>query len=217
LQPGYLRAYHPLMARRTKRNKNTVEDRVLRAAMDLAATEGWGTVTTEAVARRAKLRPEQVAERHGSRRAIVAALAARADRAMIAGEAADPALPWRDRLFEVLMRRFEALAPYRPGLKSVLNEAPRRPCESALGARGVGRAMGKAVEAAGFAPRSPKGLAAGLLAGAVYVGVLRRFVEDDSPDLAPTMAALDRRLRQAESALAWFGRLTEPAPERRPA
>jgi hypothetical protein len=40
------------------------------------------------------------------------------------------------------------------------------------------------------------------LTAAAYGATLRVWLRDDSPDLAPTMAALDRRLRGIER---WFG------------
>lgn len=54
------------------------------------------------------------------------------------------------------------------------------------------------LEAAGIASAGPLGLlrAKGLLA--VWLAVLRVWLLDESPDLAPTMAALDRHLRRAE-------------------
>ena len=47
-------------------------------------------------------------------------------------------------------------------------------------------------------------LRANLLAG-LYLSVLRVFLGDDSADLTQTMAALDRRLRRAESFLGATG------------
>ncbi len=37
-------------------------------------------------------------------------------------------LPPRDRVFELLMRRFEALVPFRPGLRRLARDARRDPC-----------------------------------------------------------------------------------------
>jgi len=46
----------------------------------------------------------------------------------------------------------------------------------------------------------------GLLA--IWLATLKVWLEDDSPDLAPTMAALDRNLRRAESAVMGLDRLS---------
>jgi len=46
------------------------------------------------------------------------------------------------------------------------------------------------------------GVLAVKLTAAVYLATLRVWLRDESPDLAPTMAALDRRLRGIER---WYG------------
>jgi hypothetical protein len=43
---------------------------------------------------------------------------------------------------------------------------------------------------------------------------VRVWLRDETADLAPTMAALDRGLRRAESVIGFFGR--RPAPEAPP-
>ena len=39
--------------------------------------------------------------------------------------------------------------------------------------------------------------------GAIYVRVFNVWLDDDTPDLARTLAELDRRLQQAETAAGW--------------
>ena len=64
----------------------------------------------------------------GSTLAIVAAHIKDIDRAVLAGGGADMAEePARERLFDVLMRRLEALAPYKEAVRSLLRSARRNP------------------------------------------------------------------------------------------
>ena len=57
------------------------------------------------------------------------ALSRRVDEAMLEVERAELAgLPPRDELFELIMRRLEALVPFRPGLARLARDARRDPC-----------------------------------------------------------------------------------------
>jgi len=63
------------------------------------------------------------------------------------------------------------------------------------------------LEAAGVSASGWIGAARVKLLLGIYLSVLRVWLADDSPDMTRTMAALDSRLRRAES---WLG-LTAPA------
>ena len=69
------------------------------------------------------------------------------------------------------------------------------------------RSMAWMLEAAGISTHGLRGVIAVKLTAGAYAAVLRVWLRDDTPDLAQTMAALDRRLRGIER---WLG-----APRRR--
>lgn len=177
------------------------------AAMDLAAQRGWRRVTLTAVAERAGM-PLGTLYRHArSRSDLLAAVARLADTAVLAdgmpagtgGGGADESP--RDRLFDVMMRRFDALQPFRPGLAAVMRDLPWEPLTALAFAPALGRSMAWMLRAAGLDPDTRGGplLVAGL--GVVDARVMRVFAGDDTPDLSRTMAALDSELRRAESTL----------------
>ncbi len=93
--------------------KADIPDHVIDTALKLAAESGL----TEARVRAALPRKS----------AIVTALMRRVDAAVAAGGATDADDSARDRLFDVLMRRLDALAPYKAGLASVLADTATRP------------------------------------------------------------------------------------------
>jgi hypothetical protein len=134
----------------------------------------------------------------------------RLDRAMLAAadEAGETGGRARDRLFEVLMGRFDALEEARPAWTTILMDehgAPGHPL-----ARAPRRALSArwALEAAGIATLGAVGAArcAGL------ARVLRRAEEawlQDGADLSRTMRTLDEGLRQGEDLLTFAGRTGE--------
>ncbi|MBV8778973.1 MAG: TetR family transcriptional regulator [Alphaproteobacteria bacterium] len=188
-------------------------DRIIAAAMALIAARGWRSVSLAAVAAEAGLSVLQVYRHYRSPRAILCGLIRHTDEIVLAQPAlAEPGERPRDRIFDLLMRRFDALSAYRPALASLRRDLPFDPL-SALGAGGALLcSMRLTLEAAGIRTRGLTGAVAVKLTAAAYIAAMQTWASDDSPDLAPTMAALDRRLRNIERCLP-VGRTPPPAEE----
>lgn len=104
----------------------------------------------------------------------------------------------RDRLFDVLMRRLDALQPHRAGVLRFMKELPFHPMLTLLLGAGMNRSMGWMLESAGLSASGPAGLARIQGLTAVWVYTLRAWMVDESVDLATTMAALDKALDRAD-------------------
>ncbi|KAA0685894.1 TetR/AcrR family transcriptional regulator [Azospirillum brasilense] len=182
-----------------------LDRRVAAAAMRLAAGQGWRNTGLLAIARAAGVAPDVFYRRFPDRSDVLAAVSRVADTAVLADDApVGPDESARDRLFDVMMRRYDALLPYRDGLRSVVRDLKREPLTALAFSRHFGRSMAWMLRAAGVEADRTGGalLVAGL--GAVQARVMRVFLEDDSADLSRTMAALDSELRRAER---WAGAL----------
>lgn len=182
-------------------------DRIIDAALALIAQEGWRRLSLAAVAADAGVPILALYRAFPSKPAILCGFSRRIDEAVLttpldSDAAVDADERPRDRVFDLLMRRFDALQPYRAALEVLARELPTDPI-AALGA-GVGllRSIGWMLEAAGIPTVGLGGIVAVKLTAAAYLATARVWLRDDSPDLAPTMAALDRRLRGIER---WFG------------
>jgi ubiquinone biosynthesis protein COQ9 len=103
----------------------------------------------------------------------------------------------RDRIFDVVMARFDVLAPYKEALKSI---AAARPMDMEL----VRRAMASQawmLHAAGVRTDGLLGTSRVTGMASVYASVMQTWLDDDDPGSARTMAALDRRLKRGEQSL----------------
>lgn len=122
----------------------------------------------------------------------------------------------RDRIFDLLMRRLDALAPHREGVLRLQRDLMRDPISALLLSPILMASMAWTLEGAGI---STAGFAGSLrvqgLAG-VWIATARAWEGDESVDLGTTMAALDRALDRAES-LARTLRLTDEEAETPPA
>ena len=202
------------MARRARRSAKTPSaaappgaggdprDRIVDALLRLAADHDFRDIGLADIAAEAEVPLATLRRNFDGKLAILAAFSRRIDEQVLdkgpaEGEGA------RDRLFEMLMRRFEALVPHREALRRLVRSARRD-----LGlARGLHRIAKRSQMWMLVGADIHKGGIVGRLAieGAVlaYSDVLPVFLDDDD-DLARTMARLDRSLRRGERAMEWL-------------
>lgn len=174
------------------------QGRIIAAALDLAAERPWQEITLSAVAARAGLSLVALRGEFQSKGDIVAAFTRRVDDEVVRRASSLTATDSpRDRLFEVVMSRFDVLTPHKAALRSLAGSG--LPELSQIGP--LFSAQRWMLEAAGIGAGGLDGTvrAAGL--GTVYASVFRIWLDDDDAGMARTMAALDRRLRRGESAL----------------
>ncbi len=205
------------MARKPKRERKVPtappprgtsdRDKAVDALMALLAEHSFEQIGLAEIAGRAGLKLTQLRAEFGSTLAILAAHIKDIDRAVLSGGDTDMAEePVRERLFDVLMRRLEALAPYKEAVRSLLRSARRNPgLGLALNAMAV-RSQAWMLEAAGIGASGPKGALRAQGAALMFARVLTVWIDDDEPGLDRTMAALDRGLASAER---WAGFLDD--------
>jgi AcrR family transcriptional regulator len=168
-------------------------------AFEEIAERGWAGFRLAALAERAGVPLVEIRRQLSGRRAILAALNRRIDEAMLSFERAElDGLPPRDRVFELIMRRLDAMAPFRAGLRRLAREAPRDPAMALLTACRIDRSMSWLQEAAELPTFGLRASLRRRALGAVYLQTLRVWFRDDSVDLAKTMAELDKQLRRIE-------------------
>ncbi len=176
-------------------------------AFEIIAEIGWRGFTFTELAERSKLEMADVRKTFSGRAAILEALNQRLDHAMLAVEGDDMAeLPPRDRVFELMMSRLEAMAPMRAGLCRLIKDARFDPGLIAMTACRLDRSLAWLQEAAGLLQgqgATPLKLIRRRLQrrllGAVYLQTLNVWSSDESEDLAKTMASLDKQLRRIEN------------------
>src|ERR671917_488292 len=102
----------------------TTEADLLKVAFKVIEDQGWHGFSLTEVARRAGVPLARVYAELPSRHAVLAALGRRLDETMLAIEPSELAdLTPRERVFELVMRRLDAMAPFKPGLRVLSREA----------------------------------------------------------------------------------------------
>lgn len=173
---------------------------VLVAAFELIAERGWHRLSLAALAERSGASLVEVYRELPGKEAVFWRLGRRVDEAMLGFDPAEmEGLPPRDRVFELIMRRLDALAPFKDGLARLERQRPADPRLALVAGVGFDRSMGWLQDAAALPASGVQARLARTLLAAAYLRTLRVWLKDRTVDLAKTMAELDKQLRRIES------------------
>lgn len=169
--------------------------RIVEALMQLAAENAFADITITEIATRANVTLAEFRDVFPSKGAILASFSRMIDSKVLEVSASDMMNePAKERLFDVLMRRLDAMAPYRAGLKSVMVWARRDPA-AALALNQVSlNSMRFMLEAAAIDHEGALGALKTQGLVVAWSRILGTWLEDDKPGLDATMAALDKEL-----------------------
>ncbi len=169
------------------------------ALMRLAAEQPWNDIEVSDIAREAGLTLAELRDLFPSKGAVLGGLTRIIDRKVLEGDLTGlEEEPSRERLFDVLMRRLDAMEPYKPALRRIAYALRGEPL-SMLALNGVmlnsHRYM---LAAAGIDTEGSLGQLK--LQGVViaFARVTQVWLDDDDPALARTMARLDKEIRNGE-------------------
>jgi ubiquinone biosynthesis protein COQ9 len=174
------------------------------AAFSLGAAEGWRKVSAGAAARHAGLDLARARARFPGRGAILKRFGTLADAHALTGALQDGSV--KDRLFDILLRRFDFLQTHRAGVIALFRVAPLEPALGAWLAAETLRSMGWMLEGAGVSSRGVRGEIRKRGLAAVWAWGVRAWLRDESEDLSATMAATDTALLRAEQIASRFNR-----------
>lgn len=179
--------------------------RAVAAALRIAAADGWSSATLDRIAAEAGITLEELQDMFATRAALLEAFIADIDHDMLGRvEEGDSSDSPRDRLFNVIMARYDALRPYRDALVSIVYGALRDAPTAWVLACTMRRSLAWILAAAGISHVGFDGELRMQGAGAVLLATFWTWAHDDSEDMSPTMASVDRALRNAERLGGWM-------------
>ena len=101
----------------------------------------------------------------------------------------------QDRLFEILMVRFDAMTPYKKGLISLASYAQKDPETAFILYKALSRSINACLEKAGFQTSLNHQSLRSAILTAGYGHVFLRWSKDNSSDSAETMAVLNDTIK----------------------
>jgi AcrR family transcriptional regulator len=192
-------------------------ERIIAAFLALLAEKSFERIDLSEIAARADVKLGTLRGEFPSPLAILGAHFKALDRTVLdSGEGDMSEEPPRERLFDVLMRRIEALAPHKEALRSLMRSARRNPgLAFALNAMSV-RSQQWMLAAADIHASGPRGMLRAQGLALMFARVLRTFVHDDDEGHARTMAELDRALGRGARLMGMLDDLCRFVPGLRP-
>lgn len=186
---------------------SALRERIISAMMELLAEQSFERIDLSDVAKRAGISLAQLRQEFSSTFAMIAAQIKDTDHKVLAGIDADMAEETpREKLFDVLMRRLEILAPHRRAIHSLMRSARLNP-PLALALNGMAvQSQRWMLNAADIKVTGPKGMVRAQGLAVLYACVMQTWVHDEDPGLARTMAVLDRELSRGQR---WSGFLDD--------
>ena len=194
--------------------RDEIIEKGLLAALELAGERGWQALTLSDIATAAGLK---LTDFHGIATTDTLADAAESyfDKAM-SGEGVDSEESPRERLFDVIMLRFEAMEPYREGLNDLMKWRERSAMRLAKLVAARKASADWALVSAGLdgtgqaVPRDLRALGVAYAIGRAE----RAWRKETDPGFARTMAELDKALRQLEEGAGKFTKFRWGGPRK---
>lgn len=173
------------------------------ALMRLAASRPWSEIELGDIATEAGLTLAALRSLFPSKLAMLGGLTRIVDDVVLAGASDDLAgEPVRERLFDLVMRRLDAMAPYKDALRKIMPVIRRDPLTLAALNKGAVNSWRYMLASAGIPTEDELGALRVQGAVLLMARVGDVWLGDDEPDLSRTMARLDRELKTAGQIMA---------------
>ena len=133
-----------------KKSENPTKEDLLKIVLDQSAAMGWQFVTMRDIAQEAGISLSEVHAHFHDRMGILCALGDMVDQKMLAQASMNinPETAARDRLFEVMMDRFDILNEHRAGFLSILKSFKGEPNVALASLPKLGQSMAWVLEVA---------------------------------------------------------------------
>ncbi|GER07622.1 hypothetical protein GCM10007972_20120 [Iodidimonas muriae] len=189
------------MAKRSSSGKkSTIRDRVIETTLSLIAEKGFRATLVEDVIKACGVTEAEFYHEFDGLLSVLVAASRHLNAAMmdaIADFEEDDST--RERLFALVMARFDAATPWRAAIRELARSAPTNPVLAATAGQALMTMSARALRLAGVRVSGPFGFARvnGFML-AVLLPTARIWLQDESADLSKTMAALNEALDRAE-------------------
>ncbi len=190
-----------------KSAKVEIKQKIVSSALALAVEQGWQYVTLQDIATRSGVSLTDLYDCVDHRDDILVLLGRMIDKKVLENVhySDDDTTSARERVFDILMDRYDILNDHREGIIAILDSFMCDPKQVIISMPHLCRSMSWMLETSGIETSGIKGAIKVTGMTGIYLKVLRTWKSDESKDLSKTMAALDKSLDRAEGIANSFG------------
>ena len=183
-----------------------LKDQMIDSMLGMAAEQRWGDIEFDDIINHAALNRDDVLEYFDDKADILIAYGRRLDRRMIENAALEALEDnhdiedsvIRERIFDLIMERFDVLNENRDAVISILESLKLSPKDALITLPHLGKSIARILSEAGVDDEGITGCGKVLGLTGVYLYTVKTWMNDDTADMAKTMAVLDKYLGLAE-------------------
>jgi AcrR family transcriptional regulator len=191
------------MAKDAKLREADPRSTVVDALMALAAEQAWDDISLSQIAEKAGMSLADLRDLFPSKGAMLAGFIRRIDRIVLEGTPPDLAdEPARERVMDVMLRRFDALLPYREALRAIHKAFKGDVLGLAALNQQALNSWRYMLAAISIETEGAMGLVRLQGAILVFARAFETFLDEADETLPRTMAVLDKELKRGEWVLA---------------
>jgi len=190
----------------TKKSAKNIKEKAVHAALKCALDKGWEHTSLSDIATASNIPLHELHDYFEDRHDVLAAYGKMIDNKVLKAisKPEDNTSP-RDRLFDIIMERFDVLNENREAEQSILRSIRLDPKQGLISLPHICKSMSWMLDASGIDTGGGKGALRVAALTAIYLNTLRTWIDDESADMAKTMATLDKSLGHAEKWANNFG------------
>ncbi len=173
-------------------------DQVIEAALKMAAEGQWHTLTMARLSEETGLTLNDIHRVFPTKASILKGYIHRLDHRVLDGYEAGENESTRDRLFDLMMGRFDEFSDDRDAVIEITRQARHEPDILCAGGYGLWCSMRKVLESAHVQTAGCRGHLRIKGLCLIFTATFKIWLEDASEDMSRTMAALDQHLACAE-------------------
>ena len=197
-----------------KKNKDTAKsdhqevlDKIVHAAFEKTSEQGWKHLCLSDIANTVDMPLSDLRRYIENKNDIIAIYNKSLDSKVLTNLAEmdlSLEIPVKDRLFDIMMERFDLMNQDREAVSNIVRTLNPDPIDMLENCMRLKNSVTWMLEAAGLDTNGVSGKIRIKGLAFIYMVTLKTWLDDNSPDLSSTMARLDKLLKQAEQAANTF-------------